>query len=78
VTARVRLMAVSGANSSAYVGITRAGGGTTKLDTIDVRVARTLKKDPDNPYRYLQIRGRVQRVTEGGAAEDRAGRASRA
>jgi len=24
--------------------------------------------DPDNPYRYLQIRGRVRRVTEEGAA----------
>ena len=24
--------------------------------------------DPDNPYRYLQIRGRVRRVTEDGAA----------
>lgn len=25
--------------------------------------------DPDNPYRYLQIRGRVTRVTEQGARE---------
>jgi PPOX class probable F420-dependent enzyme len=24
--------------------------------------------DPDNPYRYLQIRGRVRRITEEGAA----------
>jgi PPOX class probable F420-dependent enzyme len=24
--------------------------------------------DPDNPYRYLQVRGRVRRVTEEGAA----------
>ena len=24
--------------------------------------------DPDNPYRYLQVRGRVRRVTEAGAA----------
>ena len=24
--------------------------------------------DPDNPYRYLQIRGRVHKVTEAGAA----------
>src|SRR5262249_27476515 len=39
--------------------------------------ARNLKKDapvalaiadPDNPYRYVQIRGRVRRVTEDGAA----------
>jgi hypothetical protein len=38
--------------------------------------ARNLKKgaavalaivDPDNPYRYVQIRGRVRRVTEDGA-----------
>jgi PPOX class probable F420-dependent enzyme len=25
--------------------------------------------DPENPYRYIQIRGRVARVTENGAAE---------
>ena len=25
--------------------------------------------DPDNPYRYLQIRGRVRRITEAGAAQ---------
>jgi PPOX class probable F420-dependent enzyme len=25
--------------------------------------------DPDNPYRYIQIRGRVGRVTEDGASE---------
>ena len=25
--------------------------------------------DPDNPYRYVQIRGRVRRVTEDGAAQ---------
>lgn len=25
--------------------------------------------DPDNPYRYVQVRGRVERVVEGGAAE---------
>jgi len=24
--------------------------------------------DPDNAYRYLQVRGRVRKVTEGGAA----------
>jgi hypothetical protein len=39
--------------------------------------ARTLKEgapvalailDPDNPYRYLQIRGRVRKATEEGAA----------
>ena len=24
--------------------------------------------DPDNPYRYLQVRGRVRKVTEAGAA----------
>jgi hypothetical protein len=23
--------------------------------------------DPDNPYRYIQIRGRVSRITENGA-----------
>ncbi|MGA7489890.1 MAG: hypothetical protein WBW74_23450 [Xanthobacteraceae bacterium] len=25
--------------------------------------------DPDNPYRYVQVRGRVRRVTEVGAAD---------
>lgn len=25
--------------------------------------------DPDNPYRYIQIRGRIRRVTEAGAGE---------
>jgi hypothetical protein len=25
--------------------------------------------DPDNPYRYIQIRGRVKRVNEAGAGE---------
>jgi hypothetical protein len=26
--------------------------------------------DPDNPYRYLEIRGRVAEITEDGAAEN--------
>jgi PPOX class probable F420-dependent enzyme len=34
----------------------------------DPRVALTLM-DPDNPYRYLEIRGRVAEITEDGAAE---------
>jgi hypothetical protein len=48
-----------------------------RVNTAKGRVkARTLKKgaavalaiiDPDNPYRYVQIRGRVMRVTEDGA-----------
>src|ERR1044071_3250228 len=25
--------------------------------------------DPDNPYRYLEVRGRVEEITEGGADE---------
>ncbi|MFQ5740450.1 MAG: PPOX class F420-dependent oxidoreductase [Acidobacteriota bacterium] len=32
----------------------------------DPRVALSLL-DPDNPYRYLEVRGRVERVTEEGA-----------
>ncbi len=52
--------------------------GLVRVNTAKGRVkARNLKKgapvalaiaDPDNPYRYVQIRGRVQLVTEDGAA----------
>lgn len=51
--------------------------GVVRVNTAKGRVkARNLKPgtpvalaimDPDNPYRYLQIRGRVRRVTEEGA-----------
>jgi PPOX class probable F420-dependent enzyme len=51
--------------------------GIVRVNTAKGRVkARTLKQgspvalaivDPDNPYRYIQIRGRVERVTEAGA-----------
>lgn len=51
--------------------------GHVRVNTAKGRVkARTLQEgarvamailDPDNPYRYLQIRGRVARVTEAGA-----------
>jgi PPOX class probable F420-dependent enzyme len=51
--------------------------GLVRVNTAKGRVkARNLKKgaavalaivDPDNPYRYVQIRGRVRRVTEDGA-----------
>src|SRR6476619_7364328 len=53
-------------------------GGRVRVNTAKGRVkARNLKKgapvalaiiDPDNPYRYIQIRGHVRRVTEEGAA----------
>lgn len=52
-------------------------GGKIRINTARGRVkARTLKQgtrvamsimDPDNPYRYMQIRGRVASVTENGA-----------
>ena len=52
--------------------------GVVRVNTAKGRVkARTLKEgapvalailDPDNPYRYLQIRGRVRKATEEGAA----------
>jgi PPOX class probable F420-dependent enzyme len=52
-------------------------GGLVRVNTARGRVkARNMKKgapvalaivDPDNPYRYLQLRGRVERVTEEGA-----------
>ena len=53
--------------------------GLIRVNTARRRTkARTLKAgsavamaivDPDNPYRYVQIRGRVRRVTEDGAAQ---------
>jgi PPOX class probable F420-dependent enzyme len=52
-------------------------GGAIRVNTAKGRVkARNMKEgapvalsimDPDNPYRYLQIRGRVRRVVEPGA-----------
>ena len=54
-----------------------AAGGHIRVNTALGRVkARTMKQgarvalsilDPDNAYRYMQIRGRVVRVTEDGA-----------
>jgi PPOX class probable F420-dependent enzyme len=54
-------------------------GGTVRFNTAKGRVkARVLKEgspvamailDPDNPYRYVQIRGRVSRIAEQGADE---------
>jgi PPOX class probable F420-dependent enzyme len=53
--------------------------GLVRVNTAKGRVkARNMKKgapvalaiiDPDDPYRYLQLRGRVSRVTEQGADE---------
>jgi PPOX class probable F420-dependent enzyme len=53
--------------------------GLVRVNTAKGRVkARNLKQgaavalaivDPDNPYRYIQIRGRVRRVTEEGAGQ---------
>ena len=52
-------------------------GGNIRVNTAKGRVkSRTLKMgapvalaimDPDNPYRYIQIRGRVSRAVEAGA-----------
>src|SRR5437870_8467433 len=54
-------------------------GGAVRVNTAKGRVkARNMKEgapvalaimDPDNPYRYLQLRGRVRRVIEQGASE---------
>jgi PPOX class probable F420-dependent enzyme len=42
--------------------------GRTKARNLKPGVAvATAILDPDNPYRYVQIRGRVRRVTEDGA-----------
>jgi PPOX class probable F420-dependent enzyme len=53
-------------------------GGAVRVNTAKGRVkARNLHEgsqvavaimDPDNPYRYIQIRGRVRRATEEGAS----------
>ena len=53
--------------------------GLVRVNTAKGRTkARNLKQgarvamaivDPDNPYRYIQIRGRVRRVTEEGAGQ---------
>jgi PPOX class probable F420-dependent enzyme len=53
--------------------------GVVRVNTAKGRVkARTLHEgarvalsilDPDNPYRYLQIRGRVRKLTEEGASD---------
>jgi PPOX class probable F420-dependent enzyme len=52
-------------------------GGAIRVNTAKGRVkARNMKEgsrvalailDPDNPYRHIQVRGRVRRVTEQGA-----------
>jgi hypothetical protein len=52
-------------------------GGKIRVNTARGRVkARTMRTgvcvalaimDPDNPYRYLQVRGRVVKITEAGA-----------
>src|ERR1700730_6315642 len=52
--------------------------GVIRVNTAKGRVkARNMKEgsgvalsiiDPDNPYRYIQVRGRVKRVTEEGAS----------
>jgi PPOX class probable F420-dependent enzyme len=52
-------------------------GGALRVNTAKGRVkARNMREgahvalsimDPDNPYRYVQVRGRVRRVTEEGA-----------
>ena len=52
-------------------------GGKIRINTARGRVkARTLKEgtrvaiaimDPENPYRYIQVRGRIASVTENGA-----------
>jgi len=54
-------------------------GGMIRVNTAKGRVkARNLREgapvalaimDPDNPYRYIQVRGRVKRVSEQGAGE---------
>jgi PPOX class probable F420-dependent enzyme len=44
--------------------------GRTKARTLKAGAAVAMAiVDPDNPYRYVQIRGRVRRVTEDGAAQ---------
>lgn len=49
--------------------IINSAKGRTKDKNLrrDPRVALSIQ-DPDNPYRYLQVRGRVVEITEDGAA----------
>ncbi len=50
-----------------YVLVNTAKGRQKHRNMIrDPRVALTLV-DPDNPYRYLEVRGRVAQITEDGA-----------
>ncbi len=45
-----------------------SANGRVKVDNLKKRPAVALSiADPDNPYRYVQIRGRVKRITEEGA-----------
>jgi PPOX class probable F420-dependent enzyme len=52
-------------------GIIRVNSAKGRVKTRNMktgaRVALSIM-DPDNPYRYLQVRGRIGRVTEEGAA----------
>jgi PPOX class probable F420-dependent enzyme len=55
--------------TNGVIRVNSAKGRTkTKNMTQDAPVALSIM-DPDNPYRYMQIRGKVTRVTEEGARE---------
>ncbi|MBK7978173.1 MAG: PPOX class F420-dependent oxidoreductase [Deltaproteobacteria bacterium] len=57
----------SGWTSTAPRGLQhRAGAGRTRTCSADGRVAIEIL-DPDNPYRYLQVRGKIVDITEVGA-----------
>jgi PPOX class probable F420-dependent enzyme len=47
---------------------TAVGGAKERNLRRDPRVALSIQ-DPDNPYRYLEVRGRVAEITERGADE---------
>ena len=74
----MRRLVDAGRLATGDAGLVRLQGRTRARQHRQRKVkARNLKKgaavalaiiDPDNPYRYIQIRGRVTRVTEDGAA----------
>ena len=52
-----------------YIRINSARGRLKDKNVVrDPRVALSIL-DPDNPYRYLEIRGRIVKITEDGAVE---------
>ena len=52
-----------------YIRVNTAAGRQKYRDMVERPQVTVLAIDPENPYRYLEIRGRVARYTEEGADE---------